>query len=96
MYSVGDVGLLCIVCKACCEDVVGAIVGPGQRNGTLFNESRYDVYTRFAPAGTSSMEMAHYAQLVKTGLAVMYDYGAAANKLRYGTSTPPGAKGATA
>lgn len=86
--TVGDVGDLCIFCKVCCADIIGAIVGPGQHNSTLFNQSRYDLYTRFAPAGTSSMEMAHYAQLVKTGTLHFYDFGKE-NPQHYGTPTPP-------
>lgn len=87
--TVGDVGDICIFCKACCADIVGAIVGPGQHNATLFNQSRYDLYTRFAPAGTSSQEMAHYAQLVNTGTIHFFDYGAKVNQQRYGMPTPP-------
>lgn len=37
LYDTEDV---CIFCKACCDDLISSIVGPGSDNATLFNASK--------------------------------------------------------
>lgn len=65
-------------------------MGPGTTNATRFNQTRLPVYVDHFPAGTSSQEMAHYAQLVHTDSVLMYDFGSAkVNFQHYGMPTPP-------
>eukprot|EP00697_Spironema_sp_BW2_P012880 gnl/Spiro4/29562_TR14483_c0_g1_i1.p1 gnl/Spiro4/29562_TR14483_c0_g1~~gnl/Spiro4/29562_TR14483_c0_g1_i1.p1 ORF type:complete len:391 (+),score=95.53 gnl/Spiro4/29562_TR14483_c0_g1_i1:66-1238(+) len=88
-YVVGG-SVACEVCPECCGDSIAAIMGAGTGNATRFNQSRWDVYVSHFPAGTSSREMAHYAQLVVTNTISMYNFGsAAANQAAYGSTTPP-------
>jgi len=47
------------------------------------------VYWSHFPAGTSAKEIAHYAQMVRTGKDVMYDYGSSGNMEHYNQTTPP-------
>jgi hypothetical protein len=48
-----------------CKDLITSIVGPGINDGTRFNQSslQLNTYLHHFPAGTSSQEMAHYAQV---------------------------------
>jgi len=46
------------------------------------------VYAAHLPAGTSTMTVAQYGQLVNNGKFQMYDFGRK-NKERYGQATPP-------
>ena len=54
------------------------------------NASRVAVYAAHYPAGTSWRNMAHYAQLVRSGRFAAFDHGSEAkNRDAYGTGTPP-------
>ncbi|CAI9736947.1 gastric triacylglycerol lipase-like [Octopus vulgaris] len=54
------------------------------------NSSRIPVYLTHSPAGTSTQNMAHFAQLVRSKDCKKYDYGTQAeNLLHYGHPTPP-------
>jgi len=56
---------------------------------TYLNESRLEVYTNYEPFPTSSKNIIHWAQGVRSRTFRRYDYGAAGNTLHYGQSTPP-------
>ncbi|KHJ75901.1 hypothetical protein OESDEN_24481 [Oesophagostomum dentatum] len=53
------------------------------------NETRTPVYLTHTPAGTSSMNIMHWLQMVKRGTVAMYDYGTKENKKKYGQANPP-------
>ena len=52
------------------------------------NRNKYDSLAGHFPAGTSSMDPAHFMQLIKTGKFQKYDYGVAGN-LKYYKSAQP-------
>jgi len=56
---------------------------------TYMNASRLNLYTNFEPFPTSSKNIAHWAQGVRSRTFRRYDYGPAGNQLHYGQSTPP-------
>ncbi|XP_075527149.1 gastric triacylglycerol lipase-like [Dermacentor variabilis] len=68
-----------------CETMWNIFFGPS----VMVNKSRFHVYLRQVPAGTSWKNLLHFAQLVKTGRFCKYDYGAAKNKRLYGQTVPP-------
>ncbi|KAK5984457.1 Ab-hydrolase associated lipase region, partial [Trichostrongylus colubriformis] len=51
--------------------------------------TRIPVYVSHFPAGTSSMNILHWVQLVKAGIAVRFNYGEEMNIATYGQKTPP-------
>ncbi|KIH45931.1 hypothetical protein ANCDUO_24019 [Ancylostoma duodenale] len=52
-------------------------------------QTRTPVYLSHTPAGTSSMNVMHWVQMVKKGTVAMYDYGTRENKKKYGQANPP-------
>ncbi|VDK84798.1 unnamed protein product [Cylicostephanus goldi] len=48
------------------------------------NDTRTPVYLSHTPAGTSSLNIMHWLQMVKKGTVSMYDYGTKENKKKYG------------
>ncbi|EPB66234.1 hypothetical protein ANCCEY_14675 [Ancylostoma ceylanicum] len=52
-------------------------------------KTRTPVYLSHTPAGTSSMNVMHWVQMVKKGTVAMYDYGTRENKKKYGQANPP-------
>ena len=79
------VTMLCKVVPHICEKGISMLAGPDHNN---MNKTRLPVYMAHYPVGTSSKNMLHYAQLVKSGLFRMYDYGAK-NVEHYGDYEPP-------
>ncbi|PIO66093.1 hypothetical protein TELCIR_12208 [Teladorsagia circumcincta] len=51
--------------------------------------SRIPVYFSHFPAGTSSLNMLHWVQMVRTGATARLDRGMETNKAMYGQETPP-------
>lgn len=79
---------LCAVCASCCDDVVEAFMG--DLNRANLNASRLPLYLGEYPAGTSTEDVVHFAQLVRANKVAMYDYGSArANRAHYNQTTPP-------
>ena len=72
-----------------CKDLMSSIVGPGVDNATLFDQDNMELWLHHFPAGTSSQEMAHYAQLVVNDNLALYDYGTDGNQRHYGSDSPP-------
>ncbi|VDO83187.1 unnamed protein product [Heligmosomoides polygyrus] len=54
-----------------------------------FYQTRTPVYLSHTPAGTSSLNIMHWLQMVKKGTVAMYDYGTKENKKKYGQANPP-------
>lgn len=70
-----------------CLDVIELIAG---FDHTHLNVSRLPVYLTHCPAGTSTRNMAHFAQNYRTKKCCMYDFGSAKeNELHYGQPFPP-------
>jgi lysosomal acid lipase/cholesteryl ester hydrolase len=53
------------------------------------NMTRMGVYSTGFPAGTSTKNLKHYLQLLKTGVFKDFDYGHDENRLHYEQLTPP-------
>lgn len=45
--------------------------------------------TEITPAGAAMGQFVHYSQLITSGRFCMFDYGEKANRVLYGSSTPP-------
>lgn len=69
-----------------CENVLFVICGPSNH----MNTTRIPVYATHSPAGTSTKNMIHFAQMVIAGEMQKYDFGSPAeNQAHYNQSTPP-------
>ncbi|KJE94109.1 lysosomal acid lipase/cholesteryl ester hydrolase [Capsaspora owczarzaki ATCC 30864] len=78
---------ICIPVPSLCEDGIFLIAGFDQAD---YNVTRQPVYMAHFPSSTSTKNMIHWAQDVRTDKFQRYDYGtAAANRQHYGTDTPP-------
>ncbi|GMS85509.1 hypothetical protein PENTCL1PPCAC_7684, partial [Pristionchus entomophagus] len=70
-----------------CDNIMWLIAGP---ESDQFNTSRTEVYLAHTPAGTSTQNIQHWAQMVKEGTVARYDYGSSKkNQKHYGQSKPP-------
>lgn len=69
-----------------CDSVLFQIAGPDNQ----FNQSRLPVFLSHTPAGTSTQNVFHWTQMVKSGETQAYDYGSEAENLHhYGQPSPP-------
>ncbi|CAL2045525.1 unnamed protein product [Caenorhabditis brenneri] len=69
-----------------CENFIFAVSGP---NSNQFNNSRIGIYLAHNPAGTSSRNMLHFAQMVKRKRMSRFDHGQELNLKIYGSPQPP-------
>jgi len=70
-----------------CDDFVMLIFGV---DSNQLNVTRTSVYMSHIPAGTSTMNVLHWVQMVRSGLVSKYDFGIRhENKEKYGEATPP-------
>ncbi|KAI3422394.1 hypothetical protein GPALN_012912 [Globodera pallida] len=70
-----------------CENVVFQIGGP---ESNQFNQSRLMVYAEHTPAGTSTWNILHWAQMRNSGKMQKFDFGSKEiNRQHYGQETPP-------
>jgi lysosomal acid lipase/cholesteryl ester hydrolase len=69
-----------------CSNLLTAFTGPN----CCVNSSRIDVYLENEPQSTSTKNMIHLAQMIRTGSIAKYDYGnEEGNMNHYGQTTPP-------
>ncbi|XP_039990534.1 gastric triacylglycerol lipase isoform X2 [Xiphias gladius] len=69
-----------------CGNIFFVLCGFDEKN---LNMTRTPVYVTHNPAGTSVQNMVHWAQAVKGGKLMAFDFGAAGNLKHYNQSTPP-------
>nr|XP_002739797.1 PREDICTED: lysosomal acid lipase/cholesteryl ester hydrolase-like [Saccoglossus kowalevskii] len=70
-----------------CENILFIISGWDPQQ---LNQTRLPVYFHHVPAGTSVRNVIHFAQMIKSQKFQMYDYGSAAENLKYyNQSTAP-------
>uniref|UniRef100_A0A8R1XXN8 Lipase n=1 Tax=Onchocerca volvulus TaxID=6282 RepID=A0A8R1XXN8_ONCVO len=70
-----------------CENLMFQMIGPPN---VRMNVSRIPVYMSHIPAGTSTANVLHWAQMVNSRKIQMYDYGSEEeNMMHYNMSTPP-------
>lgn len=71
--------------KIFCESIITQYCGPTKH----LNESRIAVYATHTPAGTSTKNMIHYAQMAQSGKLQKYNFGSAKeNLLHYRQAEP--------
>jgi lysosomal acid lipase/cholesteryl ester hydrolase len=76
-----------IIGNPLCDSVLFLIAGP---ESNQFNQSRIQVYLTHTPAGTSTQNIVHWAQMVLSGQVEMYDYqNTKDNQNHYGQAKPP-------
>ncbi|CAJ0582789.1 unnamed protein product, partial [Mesorhabditis spiculigera] len=70
-----------------CQNILFQIGGPEDKQ---FNQSRIMVYMDHTPAGTSTSNILHWAQMAQSGRTQMFDFGTPEkNRWKYGQETPP-------
>uniref|UniRef100_A0A914EG39 Lipase n=1 Tax=Acrobeloides nanus TaxID=290746 RepID=A0A914EG39_9BILA len=70
-----------------CDSILFLIAGP---ESNQFNQTRIQIYLTHTPAGTSTQNIIHWAQMVLSGQVEMYDYqNAKDNQNHYGQAKPP-------
>jgi lysosomal acid lipase/cholesteryl ester hydrolase len=80
--------LLPDICKldpSICLFDLDLLMGPSNN----LNVTRMSYYMKYEPNPTSTKNMAHWAQGVRTGTFQMFDYGPAGNQQHYNQATPP-------
>ncbi|CAK9219598.1 unnamed protein product [Sphagnum troendelagicum] len=88
--SNSDVGkmLIDLACKhdgVICEDIISAVLG----TNCCVNHTRFTYYLEWEPQPTSTKDMQHLAQMVRSGLFSFYDYGTEGNLKVYNQTKPP-------
>ncbi|XP_050884898.1 triacylglycerol lipase 2 [Lathyrus oleraceus] len=78
------VGQICSTLHQPCFDLITFFTGPN----CCLNSSRIDFYTDYEPNPTSTKNLIHLSQMIRTGQVAKYDYGIL-NMLRYGQLFPP-------
>lgn len=77
---------LCKSTPRLCSDIIELIAGVT----TGVNDSRVEVIATHEPGGTSTLNLAHWAQMVRTGKFRRFDYGPEENPRHYnGSLVPP-------
>ena len=69
-----------------CANILFLIAG---YSSDQLDRSLLPIIMENTPAGASSIQIIHYAQLVNSGKFRMFDYGSLRNLLRYGSRSPP-------
>ncbi|GMT17543.1 hypothetical protein PFISCL1PPCAC_8840, partial [Pristionchus fissidentatus] len=71
-----------------CDNLLMQMTGP--ETSDQFNKSRTEVYMGHSPAGTSTQNVLHFAQMVENANVARFDYGTPkSNYKHYGSNTPP-------
>ncbi|XP_003381272.1 gastric triacylglycerol lipase [Trichinella spiralis] len=69
-----------------CENIILLIAGYDYKH---INSSRLPVYLSHSPAGSSTMNIIHYLQLMNSGQMQKFDFGKIGNLKKYGQISPP-------
>ncbi|KAH7729926.1 Protein LIPL-1 [Aphelenchoides avenae] len=70
-----------------CDNIMFLMTGP---ESNQLNTTRTPVYLSHVPAGTSTQNILHWAQMVRSGQLQMYDFGSKKTNIEhYGQATPP-------
>jgi len=69
--------------KLICDNILMAFCGPSK----YMNQSRISVYTSHSPAGTSTKNVIHFAQMTISGKFQMYDYGSPMSNIKHYNQT---------
>lgn len=78
---------ICLLTPSLCEDVIFLIAGFDSAD---YNVTRQPVYMSHFPSSTSTKNMIHWAQNVRSNKFERYDYSTAAgNRAHYGQDHPP-------
>jgi gastric triacylglycerol lipase len=90
-WETSDFGeALCTLFDFICSDLLGVIA---DANPQYDNVARFPVIMGHFPAGTSTLDMLHFRQMVLTpqneSIFQQYNYGTALDELYYGQPTPP-------
>lgn len=88
--ELNDVGkmLIDLACKhdgVICEDIISAALG----TNCCVNHTRFTYYLEWEPQPTSTKDMQHLAQMIRSGLFSFYDYGMEGNLKVYNQIKPP-------
>jgi len=74
------------VTESICANIIFLLCGYDTSN---LDKSRLPIYVSHTPAGTSSQDIIHFAQMVKSNQFQAYDYGKNGNMQHYNQATPP-------
>lgn len=69
-----------------CTDIVFMLMG---FDSEQLNMTRLPVYAAHLPAGTSTWNIVHFSQLLKSTALLKYDFGVKGNLRKYGSPNPP-------
>ncbi|WKY11488.1 hypothetical protein Q1695_003222 [Nippostrongylus brasiliensis] len=88
MFSSLLTGIICdkSLNNSICENFIFSVSGP---NSNQLNTSRVGIYLAHNPAGTSTRNMLHFAQMVHTKRMASFDLGPDANVRYYGEAYTP-------
>lgn len=75
-----------VITQPICETVVVIMGGPGEK---LLNQTLISEIVQYDPAGSSTRQFVHYAQLLTSGRFCQYDHGLLGNLKQYGWIKPP-------
>jgi len=79
-------GLGCMVMRLGCTLAIDLISGESEH----VNKTRLPVYSKMFPAGTSTKNVAHWVNNIRSGSFGKFDYGSAKENMRhYGSPRPP-------
>ncbi|KAG0608302.1 hypothetical protein M758_8G095300 [Ceratodon purpureus] len=78
-------GLACAEPNVFCDNLFRAYTGPN----CCFNDSRALYYLQWEPQSTSTKNLQHLAQMIRSGKFERFDYGWLGNIIHYKQGTPP-------
>ncbi|CAM6099703.1 unnamed protein product [Calypogeia fissa] len=76
---------VCGIAGVNCTSLYRAVTG----NNCCINDTRLPFYLNFFPQPTSSKNLGHFAQMIRTNTFSKFDYGVIGNIENYGRFTPP-------
>ncbi|KAI4384947.1 hypothetical protein MLD38_003030 [Melastoma candidum] len=76
---------LCKISTSLCGDLLNGFTG----QNCCLNSSRAGIFFEYEPQPTSTKNMVHIAQMIRTGTIRKFDYGGTGNMNHYAQPTPP-------